>query len=404
VRINLILVTGEPGVAALCREVAGEYSPEFECEVNVSPQLDPRAHGNSDLCLLDFSDFVQVPEEAPWGRTHFVLLRGEEAVDFRRKHPKAAESVLLKPVSRAALRGVVAQAILLKRAESPENPSALRVDRDELLQSLIYANLKLQEHDQERTNLLSRAAHDVGAPAMALSGYCGLLLEEQLGPLTPYQKDVLQRMLKSVRRSARIAQALCELSAGRHVDERPRFRLGDIRDCVEQSLSEMVQLTDEKEIQTFVDLHPAAGSLSFDPAQMQEVLTNLLDNACRFTPRNGWIEIKGYPYFWDRGSAGSNGTGLKESVARLQHDANSYRVDVKDSGPGIRPERLTLIFEDSTSYDGRGDRSGAGLGLAICKRIIGQHSGRIWAESKPEGAAFSFVLPMHTAAGSTAPF
>jgi signal transduction histidine kinase len=68
-------------------------------------------------------------------------------------------------------------------------------------------------------------------------------------------------------------------------------------------------------------------------------------------------------------------------------------VDIRDSGPGISPEHLTEIFQQYTSYAGSLDRSGGGLGLAICKLIVTSHGGRIWAESIEDGALFSFVLP-----------
>jgi signal transduction histidine kinase len=68
-------------------------------------------------------------------------------------------------------------------------------------------------------------------------------------------------------------------------------------------------------------------------------------------------------------------------------------VDICDSGPGIAAEHLDRIFEEYTSYSGGHDRSGGGLGLAICKLILSQHQGRVWAENSSEGAVFSFVLP-----------
>ena len=75
------------------------------------------------------------------------------------------------------------------------------------------------------------------------------------------------------------------------------------------------------------------------------------------------------------------------------HTPNSFRVDIRDSGPGISTEHLDSIFEEYTSYSGGHDRSGGGLGLAICKLILSRHQGRIWAESSSDGAVFSFVLP-----------
>jgi signal transduction histidine kinase len=69
-------------------------------------------------------------------------------------------------------------------------------------------------------------------------------------------------------------------------------------------------------------------------------------------------------------------------------------VDIRDSGPGIPSIHVGKIFEEHSSYAGGPDRSGGGLGLAICRMILQQHGGRVWAESHPAGAVFSLVLPI----------
>jgi K+-sensing histidine kinase KdpD len=79
--------------------------------------------------------------------------------------------------------------------------------------------------------------------------------------------------------------------------------------------------------------------------------------------------------------------------SRQTVEPNSFRVDVRDSGPPVPTGHLTKIFEEYTSYAGGQDRSGGGLGLAICKMLMHQHQGRIWAEPTTSGALFSLVLP-----------
>ena len=120
---------------------------------------------------------------------------------------------------------------------------------------------------------------------------------------------------------------------------------------------------------------------------------NLLDNACKFTPKYGCIEVRGYPFFWERRAklTTANINGERRS-SRLQAP-NAFRVDICDSGPGVPFEHLEKIFEEYTSYSGGQDRSGGGLGLAICKFILNLHQGQVWAESGTDGSTFSFVLP-----------
>jgi signal transduction histidine kinase len=163
---------------------------------------------------------------------------------------------------------------------------------------------------------------------------------------------------------------------------------------VEHTLNEIIPIAEEKRISIDLDMTASSEALSFEPIRLEQVVMNLLDNACKFTPRSGRIQVKGYPYFWERRLSGNTGPSYPVERRTSETSApNSYRVDISDSGPGIAPAHLSRIFEEYTSYGGGTDRSGGGLGLAICRMIINQHKGRIWAESSPLGAVFSFVLP-----------
>src|SRR5664280_1608893 len=136
--------------------------------------------------------------------------------------------------------------------------NSLRADRDEILQCLIQTNLKLQEYDQDRTTFLARAVHDFRAPLTAISGYCGLLLGEPLGPLTESQREVLRRMQHSTKRLSRMAAAMFQLSVGRHVKRRLDLQRGDIRECMEQALHEITPFADDKAIAITTDLAPVS--------------------------------------------------------------------------------------------------------------------------------------------------
>jgi signal transduction histidine kinase len=348
----------------------------------------------ADIYIWDFHAEAALPETVGQGEKHkhFFLLQRRQMAAFREKVPSPDVNLLLKPVTRATLKACLGQ---IKPADAPSPQlHSVRADRDEMLQCLIQANLKLQEYDQERTNFLARAIHDFRAPLTAVSGYCGLLLGEQLGPLVEDQKEVLQRMQYSTSRLSRMASAMFQLSIGQRVESRPNFQKNDIRECIDQALHELMTFADEKRISISLELHPPTAALLFERSQVEQVLVNILDNACKFTPKSGCVEISGYPFFWDRRRHHMNGSS--KSSDRRSNDSrapNSFRVDIRDSGPGIPAEHLDRIFEEYTSYSGGQDRSGGGLGLAICKLILHRHQGRIWAESSSEGAIFSFVLP-----------
>jgi signal transduction histidine kinase len=385
--MTIDLVSRDAHLFELCHDILSEL-PEFGNSLTLTMVSSEDGRPTADLYIWDFHPNLSLPQRLePNPLRHLFLVERKDLSAFYERSSAVDGSVLLKPVSRATL------ATFLLPAASPGAARSLRADRDEILQCLIQTNLKLQEYDQDRTTFLARAVHDFRAPLTALRGYCGLLLSEPLGSLTESQREVLLRMQHSINRLSRMATAMFELSIGRHVKRQPELQLGNIRACVEQALHEVTPFADEKSLAITPDLEPCGEELYFEPSQIEQVLINILDNACKFTPRAGSIEIRGYPYFWDRRHVNAAIPPAAERRVRSIHEPNSYRIDISDSGAHIPEQHLSRIFEEYTSYAGGRDRSGGGLGLAICKMIIAQHDGRVWAENRPSGPSFSIVLP-----------
>jgi signal transduction histidine kinase len=299
----------------------------------------------------------------------------------------------MKPLNRARLEIAIEQSM-----SQPRNTlgcDLMRLNRDQLLECLLHANLKLQEFDQDRSHFLARAIHELRAPLTSLNGYCGLLLDRKLGALSAEQMNVLSRMRRSVTRLARIVSTMFDLSVGKSSEYNPDYRIGNITACIEQALHEVVPMLRERRIELTVDLSAPMGPLSFDSQQMEQVFLNLLDNSCKFASRGGYVQVRGYPYFWERRSLVSKMNHPSERRRKNEQSAapNAYRIDIEDNGPGIPVEQLETVFAEYSVYGGGNDRSGTGLGLAIARMIVRQHSGRIWAESRePEGARFCVVL------------
>ena len=96
---------------------------------------------------------------------------------------------------------------------------------------------------------------------------------------------------------------------------------------------------------------PCDRPLYFEAGQIEQVLINILDNACKFTPRAGTIEIRGYPYFWERRALRKSSVPpAAERRRQTSRDPNTYRIDIRDSGTPIPAEHLERIFEEYTSY------------------------------------------------------
>jgi signal transduction histidine kinase len=378
--MRLTLVSKNPEIQSTVQEIA-QHLPSIRVLVSSGSA---EFKNTSDVYIWDFEPGFVLPlgVDPTDSRKHLFLVQRKDLGAFRKAIPQAGVGILLKPVAGPILE------FFLEHTAKPALPAeSVQAERDQILQSLIQANLRLQEYDQDRANFVARAVHDFRAPLTAINGYCSLMLGGQLGALEPEQKEVLVRMAHSAKRLSRMASAMFQLSAGRMIERRPDLMPGDLRQCVEQALHEVLPLTEQKGIEVVFDWIQPPGSMLFEVSQMEQVLINLLENACKFTPKNGAVEIKGYPCSSD-GLAGSKNGAAEPGQGHM------FRIDIRDSGPGIPEQYLETIFEEYTSYSGGWDRSGGGLGLAICKSIIARHEGRIWAENTPEGTLFSVLLPI----------
>lgn len=406
--MQIALISRDEALKRLCREVLGTLpGPRWSLLAASPDETAPAA----DLYLWDWEPRMHLPDllGVETARpAHMLVIGRDEARNILDLLPCSAVTLVLKPVNPDALRTFLEQAASFYRP--PEGADAgrigsLRQDRDAILDCLLETTLRLQEYDQDRMNFLARAVHDFRTPLTAVNGYCGLLLSGQFGPLTAAQREVLDRTLHSVRRLGRLATALFQWSSGLRVGLQSQIREADIEECCRQAMHEIRPLADEKSISLDLDMLAPGQPLCFDPAQVEQLLVNLLENSCKFTPRGGYIQVRGFPAFWERRStavasaavpqADPSGEGmLFERRRQSSRKPNAYRVEVSDNGMGVRPEHLQTIFQEYTSYGGGSDRSGSGLGLAICKRILAEHGGRIFAESGNQGVTFIFHLPL----------
>ena len=390
--VEVLLVSDDERLFKLCSDILSEWKRD---KWSLSAANSFPVDADYDLYLWDCRPQKGIPARSDLrgGGKHLFLVHRMDLGWFRTVCRSGEEAILLKPVTRATLSAFLQQSVGFSAEDDCASRKATCADRDDLFQSLIEANLRLQEYDQDRTNFLARAVHDFRAPLTAISGYCGLFLAGALGPLADEQREVLQRMEHSAKRLFRLSSAMFELSVSPHRERHKHLDQGDVRACVANGVHMLQPVFNDKHISVAVDLQQPQSTLYFDAGQIEQVLANLLDNAGKFTPRHGSIEIRGYDSFWERRSPGRHARGLSERRSGRPPERNCYRVDVIDNGPGIHFDHLNRIFEEYAQVEGGEDRSGAGLGLAICRMILSQHNGRIWAESTGSGAVFSFVLP-----------
>ena len=215
-----------------------------------------------------------------------------------------------------------------------------------------------------RRDFVSYLAHEIRTPLTAIEGYAENLLDE----VPEEQREELAVILRNARRLSRLVKDLQTLSRLELQGIPPEeFEEIDLQEVVSAAIDLMRPKFEEKNLLLRLDLQEARIRGHFD--HLLRALVNLLDNAVKFSPEGGMVEV---------------GLSRGEGV---------WVLAVKDQGPGISPMEKERIFE--RFYRGRrGDKQGTGLGLSIVKHIVLAHGGRVEVESEPgAGATFRLVFP-----------
>jgi signal transduction histidine kinase len=219
--------------------------------------------------------------------------------------------------------------------------------------------------------------HDLRSPLNTMMSSVSMMNEGLVGALNEEQKKWLARIQESGQKMMSLINDFLDLSkleAGKIELVKEEV---DLRQLIQNSLDTYGVMAEDKKISLANRVESNLPSVIADPRRLDQVLTNLLSNAVKFTGENGTIEV---------GASRQNG---KET-----------RVWVKDTGVGIQPQELGLVFEKyrQTTSGKTSKHKGTGLGLMICKMIVEAHGGKIWVESElNKGTTFFFSLPLPTA-------
>jgi signal transduction histidine kinase len=259
---------------------------------------------------------------------------------------------------------------------------------------------QLRDRFRKTTNALASAAHDLKTPLAILNGYVELLQSQKLGPLNERQREVMGDMFLSGQRLQQFIQDFLTFSVLETGELRMQYIEGDINAC----LSEVCRLWSGRFQDRGLALYFLANDkltpLAFDGPKIQRVVSNLLENASKYTTQGGTVWLHAEPHMWERRSVSNSSTG-RERRRQSLNLPNSVKVSVADTGPGIRPEFHLEIFDDFFRLPGSESAEGMGLGLAIARRLLQGMSGKIWVESEPgAGCKFSFLIPIKPIVGT----
>jgi signal transduction histidine kinase len=249
---------------------------------------------------------------------------------------------------------------------------AIAVENARLYEELQQANEGLKELNEAKSEFVSVVAHELRTPMTSIKGYTEMLLSGSMGELSDRQKHFLEVVHANADRLGKLVSDLLDMSrieTGKiKLDVQPL----QLEEIIEEATDIIASRVEAKNLQLEVKLADGLPLVQGDRDRVLRVLTNLLDNACNYTPEGG-ITLSVYPV-----------------------DA-SLQVSVTDTGIGISPEDQRRLFERFFRADHPvvREQRGTGLGLSIAKSIVELHGGAIWVESELDrGSTFSFTLPV----------
>lgn len=250
--------------------------------------------------------------------------------------------------------------------------AAVAIHNAQLVQDLRRAHAELSRVDKIKTNFMHLASHELRTPLAIITSYAEFLRQDTQGRLS----DHAGRVLEAAQRQRGIIESMTNMNL---------LQLGTIdldleplslQKAVQTAIEEVRALAEAKQQRIEAALPVEPVEVKADVGRLPLVFVNVLDNAIRFTPSGGTIEV------------------------RIHTQANEAAVVVRDTGAGIPPSELANIFKDFYQVEDHMTRrhGGLGLGLAIARGIVNLHGGRIWAESAGpnQGATIQVVLPRIT--------
>ncbi|MCA1826032.1 MAG: histidine kinase, partial [Myxococcales bacterium] len=254
--------------------------------------------------------------------------------------------------------------------EKVREATAELVRRNELLQR---QHLELEQASQLKSQFLANMSHEFRTPLNAILGYTSMLLGGVSGEMSLPQKQKLQRVDSNAKHLLSIINDILDISRIEAGKMPLHFEEFELHVLLGELLAEVEPLIQKARLQTLTELAPALPPLYSDRQKVKQIVLNLLTNAIKFTPQ-GFVKVR----------------------VRSDDERRELCIAVQDTGIGIAPQDRDKVFEDFRQADNSVTREygGAGLGLAICRRLATMLGGRIELESDlGRGSTFTLWIP-----------
>jgi signal transduction histidine kinase len=230
---------------------------------------------------------------------------------------------------------------------------------------------ELETASRHKSEFLANMSHELRTPLNAIIGFSQVLRQRMFGEINEKQEEYLDDILSSGNHLLSLINDVLDLSKVEAGQVELEIATLSLREALERGAVMVRERAARSDVRLSLELAPDVDLVEGDERRLRQVVFNLLSNAVKFTPPGGSITV-----------ATERGT-------------DEVRVSVTDTGPGIAPEDQQRIFEEFQQTDvGVQQREGTGLGLALSKRLVELHGGRLWVESElGHGSRFVFTLP-----------
>jgi signal transduction histidine kinase len=277
--------------------------------------------------------------------------------------------------------------LLRAQAERKRAEEALRAYQEHLEElvearttELAAAKEQAEAADRLKSAFLATMSHELRTPLNSIIGFTGIILKGLAGPLNEEQTKQLTMVRDSSRHLLHLVNDVLDLSkieAGQLEIASESF---DIRQIIEKVGRTVAPLVEQKGLTLSTKIAPEMGQIISDQRRVEQILINLINNAIKFT-ETGEVKII---------------ANFKEDSPK-EYPISGIRIQVIDTGIGIKPEDMNVVFRPFQQIDTGLSRKheGTGLGLSICKKLVEILGGQIWVESKwGLGTTFTFTLPL----------
>jgi len=231
---------------------------------------------------------------------------------------------------------------------------------------------ELETASKHKSEFLANMSHELRTPLTAIIGFSQVLREGISGKINAKQAEYLDDIVTSANHLLALINDVLDLSKVEAGQVELQLAPFSLRDALERGVSMVREQATADGVQVALHANGGLDVVTGDERRIRQVIFNLLSNAVKFTPAGGSVDVT------------------------ARQDQSEVRVSVADTGPGIAAEDLDRIFEEFQQTEaGARQREGTGLGLALSKRFVEMHGGRIWCESDlGRGSTFRFTLPL----------